>query len=359
MSAFPSSAHAHLAALQGLLVAGHRPIRMRPGSLTRWGLAFATLAGSTDPLLRLPQLQDQPALQAAVAVLWLGLGMGLTAWLDWRAVQGAARQAEETLPFVQVQISKVWCLLLAAGVLYTGSTFFFGGAYQVYMVWLALVGLGLFLHGLFSQALVEWAGAAVFLMALLVLTSGLPLVWHRPLVMSTCGIGLPLLGGLLQRGAVPVPGLRRSMAAVAGLLAASVLPAMAAVQWSQSLALPPDIPLYSPQALQQLGRDPAGWPRHVALHVEAGTPVELRLDVEGGVLRAAPGGARLTYTFAQDMDLLLIDGKPSHHIRLAGQDWQDAAGWLRITALDFTADLAQPGALAVHSRARIELGGMP
>src|SRR5450830_717774 len=133
----------HLAALQNLLVTGHRPIRMRPGSLVRWGSAFALLALTTDPLLRMTGLQGQPALQAVIAMLWLGCGMGLTGYLDWRANQAAAQQAEETLPFVHVQVSKVWWLLLAAGVLYTGSTFFFGGAYQTYMVWLALVGLGL------------------------------------------------------------------------------------------------------------------------------------------------------------------------------------------------------------------------
>lgn len=356
---FPPGAPSHVAVLQNLLMAGHRPIQMRPGSLVRWGWAFAFLAWSTDPLLRWLALQGQVALQAGVAVLWLGAGMGLTAWLDWRAVQAAASEAHETLPFVQMQVSKVWWLLLAAGVLYTGSTFFFGGAYQIYMVWLALVGLGLFLHGLFSQELVEWAGAAVFLLALLVLLSGLPPVWHRPLVISTSGLGMPLLGWLLHRRAMPVPNLARAMVCVMGLLAASVLPAMAAVQWSQKLALPSDIPLYTQKTLLQLGGDPVRWPRYVALHVDAGTPIELKLDIEGGVLKPAPNGTRLTYTVAQDMDVLLIDGKLSHHVRLAGQDWQDSAGWLHITQLDLTPDLSQASGLLVRSRATIELGGMP
>ncbi|MDP3654749.1 MAG: hypothetical protein Q8R67_24080 [Rhodoferax sp.] len=349
----------HLAALQNLLVAGHRPIRMRPGSLVRWGGAFALLAWTTDPLLRMAALQGQPALQAMVAMVWLGCGMGLTGYLDWRANQAAAQQAEETLPFVHVQVSKVWWLLLAAGVLYTGSTFFFGGSYQTYMVWLALVGLGLFLHGLFSQELVEWAGGAIFLLALLVLISGLPLSWHRPLVISTAGLGLPLLGGMLHRQIPAVPHLGRLMAGVAGLLAASVLPAMAFVQWNQLQGLPQDIPVYTQKSLLALGDDPARWPHYVALHVQAGTPIELQLDIQGSVLQAAKDGAHLTYTVAQDLDFLLIDGKLSHHVRRAGQDWQDAAGWLRITQLDMTPDLSQASGLKVNSRAQIELQGMP
>ena len=359
MSQSPADAPSHLALLQNLLMAGHRPIQFRPGSLVRWGLAFAWLAWSTDPLLRLAGLQGQVALQAGVAMLWLGSGMGFTAYLDWRANQALASQAEETLPFVHVQVSKVWWLLLVTGVLYTGSTFFFGGAYQVYMVWLALVGLGLFLHGLFSQELLEWAGAAIFLLALLVLASGLPLVWHRPLVISTSGIGMPLLAWMLYRPALPMPNMVRSMVCVLGLLAASVLPAMAFVQWHQTWALPQDIPVFTQTTLLQLGDDPARWPRYVALHVQAGTPIELQLDIQGSVLKPASGETHLTYAIAQDMDLLLIDGKLSHHIRRTGEDWQNSAGWLRITQLDLTPDLSQTSGLKVISRAQIELGGMP
>lgn len=355
----PAVTVSQLATLQNLLIAGHRPIQFRPGSLVRWGWAFAFLAWSTDPLLRLPALQGQVTLQATLAVLWLGTGMGLTAYLDWRANQAAALQARETLPFVQLQVSKVWWLLLVAGVLYTGSTFFFGGAYQVYMVWLALVGLGLFLHGLFSQELVEWAGAAIFLLALLVLLSGLPLVWHRPLVISTAGIGMPLLGWWLHRSTVPTPGTARALACVMGVLAASVLPAMAAVQWRSGAALPTDIPVYSQSALQQLGDDPARWPHYVALHIEAGTPITLALDIQGGVLTSIPNNNKLTYTVTQALDVLLIDGKLSHHIRRNGQDWQTDAGWLRITRLDMTPDITQPSGLIVRSSAKIELGGMP
>lgn len=355
----PAGAPSQLALLQNLLMAGHRPIQFRPGSLVRWGLAFALMAWSTDPLLRLPVLQGQVALQAGIAMVWLGLGLGLTAYIDWRANQSAAIHAEETLPFVHVQVNKVWWLLLVAGVLYTGSTFFFGGAYQVYMVWLALVGLGLFLHGLFSHELLEWGGAAIFLLALLVLASGLPLVWHRPLVISTAGIGMPFLAWLLHRRALPVPNIVRSMVCMLGLLATSVLPALAFVNWNQTWALPLDIPVYTQKSLLQLGNDPAHWPPYVALHIQAGTPIELQLNIQGNVLKPLNHETHLTYAIVQDMDLLLIDGKISHHIRRNGEDWQDSAGWLRITQLDMTPDLSQASGLKIVSRAQIELGGMP
>ena len=357
MSASPPLLPPQLHVLQSLLVAGHRPIQFRAGSLVRWGLAFALLALSTDPLLRALGLDGQPGLQAAVTMLWLGGGLAATAWLDWRANQSAAARAAETLPFVQTQVSKVWWLLLSAGVLYTGSTMVFGGVYQIYMVWLALVGLGLFLHGLFSHELVEWAGAGLFLLAILVMVSGLPLAWHRPLLICTAGLGLPLLGALLHWPVVTqAPRTGRLFACVVAVLAASVLPAWLAVQWSQRVDFPDDIPVLSPQQLQQRS---APWPHYLAVHVVAGTPIALELDIQGGVLQSAQAAPQLHYTMAQDLDMLLIDGKFSHFVRRAGQEWQNQDGWLRITRLDFEPDLGQASGLRVRSSAQVELGGRP
>ena len=332
---------------------------MRPGSLVCWGLAFALLAWATDPLLRHPALEHRPGLQAGVAMLWLGLSLGLTAWWDWRAAHAAALRAEETLPFVHTQVSKMWWLLLAAGVLYTGSTIVFGGAYQVYMVWMALVGLGLFLHGLFAQEPLEWSGAGIFLLAILVLASGLPLAWHRPIAICTSGLGLPLLGWLLHRQTCQPLRCLPAAWCTAAVLTASVLPAMAATLWSQRGALPDDIPVLMVQDLHTLGT-PAQWPHYLAIHLQAGSPITLELDIQGSLLRTPVGAPALSYTVREDLDLLLVDGRFSHQVRRAGQDWQDQSGWLRITQLDFAADLLNgTQGLKIRSVAHIELGGMP
>jgi hypothetical protein len=236
----------------------------------------------------------------------------------------------------------------------------FGGVYQIYMVWLALVGLGLFLHGLFSHELVEWAGAGLFLLAILVLVSGLPLAWHRPLLICTAGLGLPLLGEFLHwRVVAQVARTGRLFACVVAVLVASVLPAWLAVQWSQRVDFPDDIPVLSPQQPQQLQQRSTPWPRYLAVHVVAGTSIALELDIQGGVLQSAHSAPQLHYTMAQDLDLLLIDGKFSHFVRRAGQEWQNQDGWLRITRLDFEPDLGQGSGLRVRSSAQVELGGMP
>jgi hypothetical protein len=66
--------------------------------------------------------------------------------------------------FVQAQITKVWWLLIGMGVLFSFAASVSGGAaMMVFGIWLLLVGLGLglYIHGLFSDQMLEWAGALV------------------------------------------------------------------------------------------------------------------------------------------------------------------------------------------------------
>jgi hypothetical protein len=354
----PSPPPSHLMLLQSLLQAGHRPIRVQPASLARWGLTFAFLAMATRPLLSVQALDGRTELQAVVAMLWLGGCLGAVAWWDWRANHRAASRAQETLPFVQGQVSKVWWLLLVAGVLYTGSTFFLGGAYQIYMVWLALIGLGLFLHGLFSQQLVEWAGGSLFLLALVALASGLPLTWHRAVMIGMVGVGLPVLGAMLHRWPAATASLGSLIAQVALFLAAGLLPALLVQQWQSRPMLSAEVPIYSPASLARLG-PPDQWPRHVGLHVPAGSPIEFQLDMAGEVLKTAGPAPRLTYTFQQDLDFLFIDGRLSHFVRRPGEAWRENNSWLRINRLEFAADPVSPRGLLVRGNAQLSLGGPP
>lgn len=353
----PSSTQLQL--LQSLLQAGHRSIRLRPSSLARWGLAFAFLAWSTDALLRVLTRPGEVEWQALLACLWLGGGLGLTAFWDWRSNLLAAQRAKETLPFTQGQVVKVWWLLLSAGILYTISTFFWGGSYQIYMVWLCLIGLGLFLQGLFSQELVEWVGASCFLLALLVLLSGLPVTWHRPLAINVCGLGLPLLGWMLHRWPQGLA-VRPLMSCVVVWMVASVVPALLWVQWQPGWSVPANVPVYTQAELQRLG-PPSAWPHQLALRVPAGSVMALRLELEGDVLRAAPAAsgapAHLNYAVTQDLEFLLSEGQLTRQIRHPGEPWRERTSWLRIDRLDFVPDLTQPAGIVVQSRAQLRLGG--
>src|SRR5207245_5985477 len=104
-------------------------------------------------------------------------------------------------PFAQKQVTKVLWLLLGMGVLFTFATAFFGGGYMVFVMWLVLFGLGIYIHGLFSEQILEWAGVLMILLGIGTLALRVPYVATQWLAASAFGLGLPLLGTMLDRGA--------------------------------------------------------------------------------------------------------------------------------------------------------------
>jgi hypothetical protein len=68
----------------------------------------------------------------------------------------ASRRATSRCRSCRHRLIKVWWLLIGMGVLFTFATAFFGGGQMVFVIWLVLFGLGIYVHGLFSEQI--WNG---------------------------------------------------------------------------------------------------------------------------------------------------------------------------------------------------------
>ena len=55
-------------------------------------------------------------------------------------------------------------MLLSVGCLGSFAMFFYGGSGMIYALWMVLLGLGVYLFGLFSRPLLEWIGLATILL---------------------------------------------------------------------------------------------------------------------------------------------------------------------------------------------------
>lgn len=185
--------------IQTMLARGQRNLRMERHSLLLWGVAGALLFACSDVLFTPEQIPET----AVRAVVWLGfivLVLGGACAVDWRLTERVKAARDETWSFIHRQVVKLVWLLLAVGSLFTFGTFFFGGAYMLCSVWLALIGLALYVHGLFSEEILEWAGGILIAIAVTGLGAGLPFETMKWIAMSAFGLGLPLLGLLLDGG---------------------------------------------------------------------------------------------------------------------------------------------------------------
>jgi hypothetical protein len=300
-------AHEQFQAIQTMLTAGHRCVHLEQHSLLLLGVTGGFLSVVTEWIITDTRFPDV-AERGGALLIWLALWLGGVSLLEHWLTRRARQQRAETLPFAQAQITRAWWMLLSVGCLGSFAMFFYGGGGMIYALWIVLLGLGVYLFGLFSRPLIEWIGLATILLGVAGLAAGLPYGATRWLAASAFAIGLPLAGWLNAR--VDDAGLIRRLAILAIWLAAVVAPPLLIARYSTTPI--PTAPLIA------LG-SPIGTGEQV-LRLEAGTRVPLRVDMESPILRVSPQ-AGLDITLTQPVEVVLIDGHPDGRYRIGDGDW--------------------------------------
>jgi hypothetical protein len=291
------AAEIHLEAIQSMLAAGHRSLRLERHTLFLWGGVGGLLCVATDQFINSNKFPDLH--QHALALLiWLSGWLGGTAWLDHRLTRRVRREREETLPFAQAQLTRAWWMLMTMGVLGSCAMFFYGGGVMVYALWTVLLGLGIYLFGLFSRPLTEWVGLATILLGATGLAAGLPLQTTRWVAAACFAIGMPLVGWMADREI----GTRLPARLLA--LSAWILIVITPPLWFARLPVANAVPSANDQVLS----------------LPAGTVVPLKLDLESSLIHLAPD-ASLPIVLNQPLEVVMQDGMPDGRYRFDGDEW--------------------------------------
>ena len=319
-----------LDAIHSMLSAGHRNLRIERHSLLLWGLAGGALCLFSDNILTLKQfpLLEQRALAwlLLLTVVFGGVGM-----LDWHLTRRAKQARDEALSFIHRQVLKVWWLLIGMGILVTFAMFFFGGGYMLFPAWLIFIGLGLYVHGLFSEELLEWIGSSTILISVLSLGFHLPLETIKWIAAAVFGIGLPMLALMLDRGRSLSPW-KRIAQTLLWSSAVLVLP-LVAQHYATAITLPetPAIPLAS--FLHQ--SDTSGL-RIVSLPAGALIPVEVEIT---GNLFDSTVKPVLPLKLSSPLEMMIEDGKLTGAVRTQGGNWLNARDTILINIPGLKAEL--------------------
>lgn len=323
-----------------MLAAGHRSVHLERHSLLLLGGVGGFLSVATEWVIT--DIRFPGAAERGLALLiWLAVWLGGMSLLEYRLTRRARQRRAETLPFAQAQITRAWWMLLSVGCLGSFAMFFYGGGAMIYALWTVLLGLGVYLFGLFSRPLIEWIGLATILLGVLGLI-GLNYGATRWLTASAFAIGLPLAGWLNVR--VDDTGAMRRLLPLAVWLAVVVTPPLLASNFSMMTA-----PVASPIALGS-----AVGAGEQVLRLEAGTRVPLRVDMKSPLLSISKE-AELAMTLNVPMDVALRDGEPDGRYRIGDGPWhaiRDGVLQLHIDRLSPRLEGGQPVV-----RAHAEFGG--
>jgi hypothetical protein len=325
-----------LAAIHAMLAASHRNLRVERHSLPLWGIPAGLLWAVSEYILTPEQLPDL----AGRAIAWLALITGVLALvgtLDWHWTRQTKAARDEAWSFIHRQVIKVWWLMMGLAALTTFAMFFYGGAYMLCAVWLVCLGIGLYVHGLFSEELLEWGGLLAMLIGIGSLIAQFPFETMRWITAAVFGIGLPLLSLMLDRGRHR-PALIRFGQMLLWLSAVLIGPLT--IEASAHRSGIPEIP---PVPLAAFRADPhAGEGSHIVA-IPAGTVVPVELALGGDLFVSGVSQPALMLSTAQSIELLLRDGELTGDVRLAGGDWQQSrrVRWISIPWLKATLTPAQ------------------
>ena len=299
-----------LDSIHSMLSAGHRNLRVERHSLVLWGLGCGGLILGSNHILTAEQYPDLQQRAFAWLIL-LALAVSGVAMLDWHLTRRVKQARDETWSFIHQQVLKVLWLLMAVGVLLTFATFFYGGGYMIFASWVVLVGLGLYVHGLFSEELLEWVGALVIAIGIGMLAFRLSYTDLQWVSASTLGLGLPLLSLMLDRGRERAAKVRLQQSV--GWLLCVLIPPLLAHQFVAP-ATPVDAPVVSYEQFQQQPN------ARQAVSLQSGMTIPVKFDVSGNLFRA---NGELTFPLVLNEPLLVMmdEGKPTGDIRAPGGNW--------------------------------------
>jgi hypothetical protein len=321
-----------LHAIHAMMARGHRSVRLERHTLFLWGIAAALLILTVRTWLTAEQFPVvwQRALATSLLISAVLTVIGV---VDLRLTRRARRLRDETLSFVQLQLTKVWWLLAGMVVLINLGMHFFGGGYMFFGIVFALMGIAFYVHGLFSQQMLTWIGMLLVGLGLGSVALKLPYVVMEWLAVFVFGIGFPLLAVVLHYAPANA-GMARRLGAAGGWLLLVLVPTAAAYHLDRDPA-PPEGPSVS---LADYRHGASGDPQVV--HLPAGTEVPLEIRVTGDVLDGV-GAVVLPVRLSRALEVAVHDGSPDGRFRVGAEPWKKALYNYRVRDLNLRSTLTR------------------
>jgi hypothetical protein len=307
------TASQQLNAIASMMASGQRNLRMERWSLILWGLAGGLLFLFSESILTPEQLPDLRQRAVAWFVL-IAFVLGTVGTVDWYLTQRAKQARDEVWSFIHRQVLKVMWLLMAIGTLLTFAVFFYGGGYMLYTAWLVLLGTGLYVHGLFSEEMLEWVGALIVLIGVAILATQQSADNLKNIATSVFGVGLPALAFMLDHGRVRSKAYRALQTFGWACLVLAI--PMVVARWEQ----PEHMTQSGAISLQEFQRS-ANKAGAQAISLPAGTAIPLHVEIAGNLFEAGATPLILPLVLKQPMELWMVDGKLTGAARQPGSTW--------------------------------------
>lgn len=316
---FSQQASEQIEAIHSMMTNGQRSVYMERHTLFYWGITTAGLILLIPTIITVENIPEA-ASRAIASTLLIALSLLLVGYFDFRKIQLNYENRAETVSFIQTQITKVWWLLIALIVLLNLAMHFFGGGYMFYGLLLILMGIALYIHGLFSKQMLSHAGIMMILLGLLGIGLRLPFSILEWLSIFCFGIGWPILGLSFNQPKLNSTFPRRL---VFGLLwlAIITLPTFVVYKLTEHKALPTAQVISLKDFKQQTLAANKTMDGKQVIHLPAGTIIPLKIELTGDALKGV-NSSTLPLELSKSLNLLLQNGVLDGQFKVADGRWK-------------------------------------
>lgn len=300
-------------AIHSMLTTGHRSVRLERHSLILWGVTTAFLILFVQYIFspdRIPELWQR----SLVANLFIAVVVFSVGYWDFRLTRRKRELRDETISFIQIQLTKVWWCIIGLIILINLAMDLFVGKYLFYPILIALAGLGFYIQGLFSQQFLAWNGILLILLSLTSLILQIPYSTIEWLTIIAAALGMPVMALLMD-----LPIIQKKLS----------YRVFASVFWLTLITIPT---WYIHQARYQ---EPASDWQHVTLqeyneqkmkdtkvilHIPAGTRIPLEVTIQGDTLETFTT-TEVPLILKRSVDITTQNGKFDGRYRIDKGNW--------------------------------------
>lgn len=304
-----------LNAIYSMMEDGQHSVKMERHTLLIWGITAAILILITDLIFNKDTMPVRWQL-ILVQTSFISVILFLAGLWDFKLTRKVRQQRDESLSFIQLQLTKVWWFFVALIVLLNVGMNFFGGGYMFYGLTIALFGMAFYIHGLFSTQMLKWIGVMLIIVGLVSIALNLHFLATKWLAAGVFGLGLPMLAFILDKPVTHSTLLKRfGLSAV--WLAIVIFPSMLAFQ-NEATFDPTGLTKRSFYEYKALN-DKAAAEKQI-IHFTAGTEIPVNINMDGNILEMNISES-LAMKLKEDISIVIEDGKTSGHFKIAGSEW--------------------------------------
>lgn len=349
MSSTASSTTDQLQAIHSMMESGQHSVRMERHTLLIWGITAALLILVTDWIFSTGEF-DVHWQRIVAQTVFISVVLLLAGIWDFKRTRQVRKHRDESISFVQVQVTKVWWFMVGLIVFINLGMNFFGGGYMFYGLTLALIGIAFYINGLFSTQMLRWIGMMLIIMGALSVALNLHILASKWLAIGAFGLGMPILAFFLDRP-ISYSTLGKRLLLSIAWFAIVIIPSAIAYQYELDF----DASGLSTRTVTEyktLSPEQAVQEQIITLPV--GTEIPVNLEMSGDMLETNQTTA-IIMKLTKPVEVVIDKGESSGRFRIAESDWRKRIYHMRVRDFKMSSSVDQNRGPSVNMKFHLEV----